>query len=277
MLIDELKKGDGGPIYDAVSADHSLIVVAPRPQQQPPQKRTKLELSKNVGEAFLQVKGWAEDYKIGSIMTKFCHPFEVKETWKESELATLLREATDGCFGNLVQEHTSTKESDRRPLVVSIRVGLGNGKTHALRQAPRLLGAATGVYITYNGQQSILKDAKQAGKCVLLRILFALLGTENYGAARFFDDDVMYQLWTSASSDYLLELTAHGAAEVLDDKSHLCICVDELRKLKSDIDNLQVQELLSTLGRLTEELYKLQPPIRCSILVTALTDYRFNN
>ena len=217
------------------------------------------------------MKGWAEENKHGSKLTKFCHPFEVKKTWNEPELSTLLRNATNGCYKNLLQEPTRIEDNDRRPLVVSIRAGLGNGKTHALQQAPRLLDAL-GVYITYNGSQGISKDAKQAGKCVLLRILFALLGTENYGAARFLDKEEMYQLWTSASSDYLVELTAHGAAQVLDSKSHLCICVDELRKLKSDNNNLQVQELLSTLGRLTEELHKLKPPIRCSVLVSALTD-----
>lgn len=188
----------------------------------------------------------------------------MKTTWNEDELKARLQKHTHVCNDNMAHDHN---KDDRSAFVVAIQEGLGNGKTHAVQVAPSLLNAP-GIYVTYNGEQDIRSDLKDPGKCILLRILFAALGTDNLGAADFLAQ--ASQEWKTASNDDLLDLAVYGLQQIYGDEERLCICVDELRKIATTENNVEL--LLSMLGNLAKKLLHGEPSIQCSVIVTALTE-----
>lgn len=65
----------------------------------------------------------------------------------------------------LVQKKEAIRErmrtytrNDRQQVVVGLRLGSGFGKTHVLTEAPDLLSATKGIYVTYNLQQNLAVD-----------------------------------------------------------------------------------------------------------------------
>lgn len=229
------------------------------PIQPPPEAVNPADIvngSPSPEHAFRSMKALAEKHVSKLEIRDYCHPEKVDKTWKEAEVKATLLATRMKVVENIL------KGVDRSELVVSVVQGLGNGKTHFLLEAPRLL-EVPGLYITYNGGQGLKLDSTDSGKCLLLRILFAVFGTKSFGASNFLDSGDGRK-WMDVPFENLLNFTTaclkrkYGA--------DICICVDELRKLEQE--NGSVPGVLSTLGHISKAMY----PRICLCIVTALTD-----
>ena len=117
------------------------------------------------------IKEWAKAHERKNKLDSRdpCYPKKLDKTWKWDVMNTSLREK------RLEVVNTIANEDERGPLVIAVRQGLGNGKTHFLCEAPSMLGQEEhSVYVTYNGSQNLDADSKNPGKCILLQILFAI-------------------------------------------------------------------------------------------------------
>jgi hypothetical protein len=192
----------------------------------------------------------------------YCSPMKLTSTWGEGTMQSKLvaaRAVVDRAF--------ITDPEPRTPRIMAFYSGTGNGKTHMLLEAGRLLGADITIYITYNMDQSLEFDQNQPRIAICLRVLMRFLGVTNRACSEWFERNktslvgLNLNLLTKAFAGYL-------------EHQHVYIGVDEIRKLmKSESDNTTVQTMTSQLGILAVELQSVG--VKCSILVSALTEATF--
>lgn len=193
----------------------------------------------------------------------FCYPLMVSETWNSDKLYNLFRKKRA-----TVLENIRNDDDPRAPFIVTVVAGLGNGKTHFLKAAPGFVGEES-LYITYNQGQDLDTDKLTTRKALLLRIIFQTFGTGSFGAANFLtssDGKSAIETW---EYERLLSVAAERLNEKFARTTGFLICVDETRKLES-LKKGATADLLSVLGALAVEVYKLSGRLQCTPLATAL-------
>mmetsp|Transcript_26748 Transcript_26748/g.63795 ORF Transcript_26748/g.63795 Transcript_26748/m.63795 type:complete len:670 (-) Transcript_26748:1516-3525(-) len=233
---------------------------------------TPLEEAEEVFRDFLQENVAVNEMK----PSDFCYPSTMEKTWNEDNIRKKLREHSDICYENI-----RTFSDRRAPVVILVRQGLGNGKTHTLVQAPRLLGTNDSPwpsnYVTYNGDQCVSFDKTNPRQSLLLRLFSNALGYGNITASNVLSQPDVQEMLSVLSLSYLRTLVAKAISHNNNDR--VCVCVDELRKLvvyKKDEDggfimvNKAVEEVLSELGYLSDYLHR-NHSLKCTNIVTALS------
>ena len=257
------------PLQFTALKKHRMAMVRQQQHEEQPQHPKKIKTSFSLDrpeDALESVKAWANANQPKNALDPrdTCYPFKLKKTWKRDVTNESLRQMRTTILKTL------TTDDDRGPLAIAVRHGLGNGKAHFLREAPSMLGQEKqSVYLTYNGDQNLAADAKEPGKCVLLRILFALFGTGHVGSSTFLLSSEANE-WTRFDTSALVTLTVQCLeASLPEEATGFCVCVDELRKLEGLQGSLP--DLLSTLGWLVKVLHSSRRRLFCTVLVTALT------
>jgi hypothetical protein len=195
--------------------------------------------------------------------TPYCAPIKLTSTWKEGAMQSKLvaaRAVVDRAF--------ITDPYPRAPRVMAFYGGTGNGKTHMLLEAGRLLGADVTIYITYNMDQSLEFDQTQPRIAICLRVLMRFLGATNSACSEWFEENRTSLLGLKS------KVLTKALAGYLEQKKHVYIGVDEIRKLiKTNSDTEAVHTMTSQLGNLAVDLQSAG--VKCSILVSALTEATF--
>ena len=152
--------------------------------------------------------------------------------------------------------------NDRQPVVIGIRLGSGFGKTHVLTEAPDLLSAKKGIYVTYNLEQNLAVDREMPEKSLLIRMILALISSKPLQSALFLMKN--RAMLSDVTVDALRNLFVFYAS-MLAGGGDIVIGVDELMELGIDGAKFVVSDLAQTAAQYWEQEHSM-----CTVLVSSL-------
>jgi len=155
---------------------------------------------------------------------------------------------------------------DRQGVVVGIRLGTGNGKTHALTEAPEWLDAL-GIYLTYNLEQDLSVDQRYPEAAMLIRLTLSLHGCGSVQCTQFLKG-AGTELFLGIPPKLLRGLFVSNAKDRA--TGDIAICVDEIRELGDHGAKAVISELSAVAA-----LYLAETKSMCTVLVSSLVSSTF--
>jgi len=157
--------------------------------------------------------------------------------------------------------------NDRQKVVIGIRLGSGFRKTHVLTEAPDLFSASKGIYLTYGMDQDLRVDKESPVKCLLIRLVLALIGCKRYMCSLFLLENS--GLIQDITEDALRNLFVFYASQQASERE-IVIGVDELMLL----GDLPAKQVVSELAKSAAQYWKETKSV-CNVLVSSLATQVF--
>ena len=185
------------------------------------------------------------------------------DTWDKPEMKDQLKRKREEIRAKLKVYNPN----DRQKVVIGVRLGSGFGKTHVLTEAPDLLSAAKGIYLTYNLDQDLRVDKESPVKCLLIRLMLALIGCKQYKCSLFLleNSGVVQDITEDALRNLFVFYASQQASE-----RDIVIGVDELMLL----GNLPAKQVVSELAKSAAQYWK-ETKSMCTVLVSSLATQVF--
>ena len=133
----------------------------------------------------------------------YCIPPDrfINSTWNEDEMRRQICERRDKIFP-MLKDYVPT---DRKQVVIGLRLGTGYGKTHVLTRFPQWL-TAHAIYVTYNDNQNLNADQKAPEKALYIRLILALHGWSSKMCSHFMNGDECSPFWNLMCCSFALFL-----------------------------------------------------------------------
>ena len=197
----------------------------------------------------------------------YCIPPEsdhfIMSTWNEEEMRTQFCEMRKE-IEPMLEKYVP---NDRKQVVIGLRLGTGNGKTHVLTRFPEWLSAHA-IYVTYNDDQKLAADKKAPEKALYIRLILALYGWSSKMCSQFMNGDESSPFWQCTPLQ-LRALYVHEAKK-LAKRGPIAIGVDELKDLGVENAKVVVSELAGTAAQYLKETNSM-----CTVVVSSLASATF--